>query len=192
MVQAHPSTDSFNQALLQAALRGLATAGHQVDVLALYEEKYEPVMSLAERRAYESDQPILSEHVQRHADLLLTADAIVFVYPTWWWGMPAMLKGWMERTLVMGVAFELDPKTSRVRPKMDKITKLAGITTYGSSRTYMRFFTDGGRRTIARTLRLICGRRCRTTWLGLYSIDTASVEDRNAFVAKVETKMTQL
>ena len=116
----------------------------------------------------------------------------MFVYPTWWSGLPAILKGWLERVMVPGVGFRLDERTNKVRPGLGQMRHLIGISTYGSPRSYVRFVNDNGRRIITRALRMSCGFRVRISWLGLYAIDTSTVTDRDEFAARVERQMAAL
>jgi NAD(P)H dehydrogenase (quinone) len=192
VVHAHPSPTSFSRALSDAAETALRGAGHRVTVVHLDDEGFRPAMSAAERTAYHSEAPVLDPQVERHAALVRQAEALVFVYPTWWAGPPAVLKGWLERVLVPGVAFHLDPKTNKVRTDLRHVRRLVGISTYGSSRLYVRVLSDPGRRTIMRALRMLCGRRCRRTWLGLYGMDTSTLEQREAFLATVTTRLARL
>ena len=111
-------------------------------------------MTPDERRAYHGDEPILDPVVARHAEIVTAADALVFVYPTWWSGLPAILKGWLERVMVPGVGFRFDERTGKVRPGLGQMRHLVGISTYGSPRSYVRFVNDNGRRIITRALRL--------------------------------------
>jgi NAD(P)H dehydrogenase (quinone) len=192
VVYAHPSPDSLTHALYEAATAALAAAGHDVVGLDLYAEELVPAMSEAERRAYHSDAPILDPTVARHAELVRWADALVFVYPTWWMGLPAILKGWLERVLVPGVAFHLDPVTNRVVSDLGSVGRIVGITTYGSSWPAVRLVHDGGRRTLLRALRMLCGRRCRTAWLALHSVDTTTPGERARFIARVGQRLARL
>lgn len=191
VVVAHPSTDSFCHALADRAVAGLRAAGHDVTVLDLYAEGFRVAMSADERAAYHGDEPILDPMVQLHADAVLGADALVFVYPTWWSGLPAILKGWLERVLVPGVGFRFDDK-GKVRPGLGQVRHLVGISTYGSPRSYVRLVNDNGRRTITRALRLSCGFRVRSHWHGFYAIDTSSRAERAEFAARVESRMAGL
>lgn len=191
VVHAHPDPDSLGAALAHAAVEGFRDAGRQVELVDLYADGFDPRMRTDERRAYESGSPILDLAVQRYADLLGRADTIVFVYPTWWFGMPAILKGFLDRVFVDGVAFRLDPRTRTVRPGLTHVRRLVGITTYGSPRSYVRFFGDPGRRTVARTIRPMCGVRCRVRWFGLHAVDTATVEERQAFLTRVRTEVAR-
>ena len=191
-MHAHPDPESYSTALREAALRGLERGGHQVQVVDLYAEEFAAAMSTEERRAYEQDEPELGPTIQGHAALLRNADALVFVYPTWWFGLPAILKGWFERVFVPGVAFHLDPSTNKVKPGLRHITRLVGITTSGSAQWQVRLLGDTGRWTITRVTRVLAHWRCRTTWLALGRLDGRSEEDRMAFLSEVEQKMAAL
>ncbi len=191
-IHAHPSPDSFNRALFDAACRALRTAGHEVTEIDLYAEDFRAEMSADERRAYHSDQPICSPDVEHHARLVRETDVLVFVYPTWWMGLPAILKGWLDRVLVPGVAFSFDERTQRVQPGLGHIRHIVGVTTYGSSRRYVRLMTDGGRRTLLRALRMLLPRGRRTTWLGLYRVDSSTAEERTRFLRHVEHRLAAL
>jgi NAD(P)H dehydrogenase (quinone) len=100
VVHAHPDPKSFNRALCDAAVKVLRSNGHDVHIIDLYAEQFVAAMTRAERVAYETDSPIQCDQVRKHAELVKGADAFVFVYPTWWFGMPAVMKGWLERGLV--------------------------------------------------------------------------------------------
>ena len=189
VVFAHPDAESFSAALCRNAVDGLREAGHHVDLIDLYAEDFEPRMATAERRAYESETPILSAQIERYAGLVRQAQGLVFVYPTWWWGLPAIMKGWLERVLVPGVSFVLDPRTNKVKRGLGQIRHVVGISTYGSSHTSMLLFNDAGRRNVLRCVRVLAPVRCRTTWLGMYSLDRATAAQREAFLTGVRTEM---
>lgn len=196
VVHAHPNPDSFNTALRDRATAALERAGHQVDVIDLYGIGYQPCMSEQEHIDYydngiEHPDRMVAEHIEQ----LQRADVAIFIYPTWWSGLPAILKGWLDRTLLPDVAFTLTPGTDGkavVTPNLGNIRRLVGITTYGSKRSEVAFLGDAGRRTITRTVRLVCAKRCRTTWLGLHQLDTRSAEDRTVFLDQVEAKLTKV
>lgn len=191
VILAHPSSDSLSHTLAERAADGLRTAGHEVEVLDLYELGFRAAMSADERAAYHGDEPILDPMVAEHAALAQRAQIIVFVYPTWWSGMPAVLKGWLERVLVPGVAFRFND-AGKVRPGLAQVRHLVGVSTYGSPRWYVRVVNDNGRRIVTRALRMSCGVRARPSWFGLYGVDTSTAGDRAAFLARVEREMAAL
>src|SRR5215204_2917892 len=153
MVTAHPDAQSFTSAVAESAQRGMQRAGHHVVTLDLYALGFAPAMSPAERAAYHTPTPLIDPLTTEHAELVRRSQALVFVYPTWWGGPPALLRGWLERVLVPGVAFRFD-EHGKVRPAMTHIRRLVGISTYGSSWRYVHLMTDGGRRMVRRALRL--------------------------------------
>ena len=192
VVLAHPTTDSFNHEIASRALASLTEAGHDAHVLDLYALGSKAAMSAAERTAYHTDQPVLDPMIAEHVELVRTAEAIVFIYPTWWSSLPAILKGWLERVMVPGVGFVFDD-ANKVQPGLTNVRRIVGISTYGSPRRYVRSINDNGRRTLTRALRMSCGVwTTRTHWLGLYTIDTATAHKRAAFLVRVEKRMRSL
>ena len=184
---AHPSEVSFNRAVFDRAVAALERAGHDVRSVDLYAVGFRAAMSRDERRAYETAQPVLDPQVAEHIDLIRWCEAMVFVYPTWWSSMPAILKGWLERTMVPGVGFTFDERTGKIRASLNNVRRVVGISTYGASRRQVFLQADGGRRTLSRALRMSAWRaRPRLTWLGLYSMDTATDADRAAFLDRVD------
>src|SRR5690606_38693674 len=114
-----------------------------------------------------------------------------FVYPTWWSGPPAILKGWLERVMTSGVAFHFNQR-GKVRPSLTEVRHLVGISTYGAPWHHVKFVHDNGRRLILRALRVCCGQRVRRTWLALDQIDTATDDERARFLHRIETAMAAL
>lgn len=192
LVVAHPCADSFTHACAAAAEKGLTRAGHTVETLDLYAIGFRTAMTREERVAYDTDDPILDPIVADHAARAKAAQAIVFVYPTWWSGLPAILKGWLERVLVPGVGFTFDPASGKVKPGLTNIRRIVGISTYGSPRTYVKLINDNGRRIITRALRMSCGVRARTRWLSMYAMDTADDTDRRRHLERIESRMARL
>ncbi|MGI9646169.1 MAG: NAD(P)H-dependent oxidoreductase [Ilumatobacteraceae bacterium] len=192
VVVAHPSGASYCQELAARAVAGLRAGGHDVEVLDLYALGFRAAMSDEERRAYHAEEPILDPLVADHAAAVTRSELLVFVYPTWWSGLPAILKGWLERVMVPGIAFCFDPDSGDVRPNLTHVRRIVGISTYGSPRSYVKAVNDNGRRTLTRALRMCCGKRARTTWLGLYAIDTSTERQRHEFAATVERRMADL
>lgn len=189
VIAAHPLPDSFSAALRQTVVDTLAAAGHEVDLLDLYAERFDPVLSADERaRYFEAGGNLggIEEQVAR----LRRAQGVVLVYPTWWFGFPAMLKGYFDRIWVPGVAFELGgPALQR---KLDTITRFAVVTTYGSPWWFIRLVMgDPMRRILRRGLAALCHRRCKTLFLALYGMDRNSERRRRRFMEQVRRRLTR-
>ncbi len=192
VVHAHPVTDSYSHALRTAVVVGLRSAGHETEVLDLYEIDYQPCLTEDEHRRYETighDHP--DPVVAHHIELLEWADALILIYPTWWSGLPAIMKGWLDRTMLPGVAFRLDDRTRKVKGALE-LQHLIGVTTYGSPRWYLLVVGDAGRRTVKRTIRLVCGRSTKTRFLSLDKLDGRSNDERAAFLVEVESTFAAL
>ena len=191
VVVAHPDPDSFNHAIASTATDSLTRAGHAVTVLDLYAEEFRTAMSHDEQQAYHSDRPLLDPMAERHAGIVKRAEALVFVYPTWWSTVPAILKGWLERVMVPGVGFVFD-EHHHVRRGLTDVRRVVGISTYGATRLYVKALNDNGRRTLMRALRLNTALVTRRSWLALYEIDNCSPAKRQAFLKRVDQKMRSL
>jgi putative NADPH-quinone reductase len=191
VVVAHPNPDSFGQAIAATATATLVDGGHEVTLLDLYDEGFRAAMSPEERAAYHADEPILDPVVQRHAEHVKRAEALVFVYPTWWSTVPAILKGWLERVMVPGIGFYFDDR-QRVRPGLMHVRRIVGISTYRASWPYVKLINDNGRRTVLRVLRLNTALRTRRSWLALYKMDGRTDDERAEFLRRVERKLRSL
>jgi len=102
VILAHPNTGSFNHAIAASAARELARLGHEVLFHDLYSEGFDPVLPGGE---FPEDAP-LPEGVRAHCREIAHSDGIVIVHPDWWGQPPAILKGWIDRVLRPGVAYE--------------------------------------------------------------------------------------
>lgn len=117
IVHAHPEPHSFSTAQMTTAARALRDAGHRVDVLDLYAEGWAPTLGREEfgpvqghfKPQAEQQRAVkdgtLDPAVRDHLDRLLAADLLVLSFPLWWFSLPAILKGWVDRVFVMGATF---------------------------------------------------------------------------------------
>jgi putative NADPH-quinone reductase len=183
VVYCHPDPTSFTAAVRDRAVAALEQAGHEVRVTDLYAAGFDPVLS-SEERAHHLD-PGPHPSVAHHAADLQWCRQLVLVYPTWWSGQPAMLKGWFDRVWVNDVAFDLPPQGNRVRARLRNVRRLVAITTHGSSKLVNAVEGEVGKRMVTRTMRATCHPLARTRWIAMYGIDTASAADRTAFLDRV-------
>ena len=145
----------------------LVSKGHVVEYLSLDREEFAGFMTAAERSAYESDEPLIAEETKHSAALVRQADALLFVYPTTMFSVPPRLKSWLERVMVMGVAFILDDN-QRVRPGLKHVRRLGVVTTTPHTARATLAARDLGRRTFMRTLRLNCHPLCKRSFVRLH------------------------
>lgn len=119
LVHAHPESNSLNGALKDFTVQRLESAGHSVQVSDLYAMQWKSTIDaedttqrvsetrfdavLESKHAYEKGYQ--SEDIVREQEKLLWADAVILQFPLWWYSMPAILKGWVERVYAFGFAY---------------------------------------------------------------------------------------
>ena len=188
-VYCHPLDDSFHGALRKEALAGLAEAGHAVDLLDLYAEDFDPVLSASRRRDYHDGARNRANN-QAYVDRLMAAEALVVQFPTWSFGPPAMLKGWFDRMFGPGIAMDLsDP--AHARPLLTHIRRITGISTYGRPRWQAIGMADPPRKIIKRYLPWFTGGKAQVRYLALYHMNIATLEQRTRFIAKVRGELAR-
>ncbi len=102
LIVAHPNPRSFNHALAHVAHASLQHLGHDVLVHDLYEEGFDPRLTERELASHTSTDPL----VERHARELQQAEGLVLIHPIWFDAPPAIMKGWVDRVVREGTAFE--------------------------------------------------------------------------------------
>lgn len=190
VVYCHPSPTSLVAAVRDRVLAGLERAGAEVRLTDLHAEGFEPALSAAERAAHL--QPGVDPSIASHAADLQWCDTLVLVYPTWWAGQPAMLKGWFDRVWANGVAWDLPEGANRLRPRLRNVRRIVAVTTHGSKKYVNALEGEGGKRTVTRSLRLMCHPRARTSWIALYGVDQCSAQRRSGFLDDVERRLARL
>jgi len=105
VVFCHPRRQSFGGAVLDSFIAGLDEGGHGWEIADLHREDFDPRMT-------EADEPDWNDGGKRYSDAVLAeqarigrSDAMAFVFPVWWWSLPAMLKGWIDRVWNNGWAY---------------------------------------------------------------------------------------
>lgn len=191
VVYCHPVPDSYGAALRDAVLKGLASAGHEADLIDLYAENFQPVMSEEERRNYHTPGRNRVP-VADHLDRVKRADALIFVAPTWWYGPPAMLKGWLDRVLVPFETFGMPQPMRPLERNLTNIRVIAAVTTLGSPWFWWLWIGQPGRRILLDGIGGIIHPKAKRVWMGLHSMDSASLKKRSTFLSRVEKRFGAL
>jgi NAD(P)H dehydrogenase (quinone) len=186
----HPCTEGFIPSAFDQVAVGLRAAGADVRVHDLYREGFVPELSAQEHRAHA--EPGVVDELQRHADDLRWCDTLILVYPTWWSGQPAMLKGWIDRVWASGVAWELPEGANRLRPTLRNVRQLVAVTSHGSSKLVNSLQGEGGKRTLFRSLRAMCHPLTRTHWLAFYGIDADDADRRVAYLDQLAARIERI
>jgi putative NADPH-quinone reductase len=186
IVLAHPLGDSLNGRLAATVEAEARAAGWELARRDLYAQHFEPRLSPTERAAYYTDQP--SHTLQPEREELVQAEVLILVFPTWWFGFPAILKGWFDRVWAPGTAYDHAPDFGPMRPRLGVLREVLGVTTMGAP-AWVDWLVL--RRPLRRILRWAIVRPCapnaRVTWRALYRTEAIKVERIAQFEARLRT-----
>jgi len=185
---AHPCPESFGAALHTRVLESLDARGWDIDDCDLNAEGFNPVLTEEERRNYH-EEPSNIDPVRAYVDRLMAAEALIFSFPVWNFGYPAILKGFLDRVFLPGVSFKL--VNGKVRPNLDHIKTLAAVTTYGGTRLRAFAAGDPPRRHFTRSVRYVTQPQ-KMRYLALYDMNRADDAKRAAFLDRVGQEMRGL
>ena len=189
VVYCHPVETSFHAALHREVLKNLRAAGHEVDDCDLYAEGFDPVLSREERLGYHEvpgNQLPLKPYVER----LRWAEGIVFCFPTWCFGLPAMLKGYFDRLFMPGVAFDIsDP--ANVKPMLTHIKRISAVVTYGRPRWMAMYMGDPPRKIVTRYMKRLTGQKAKVDYHAHYHMNIATEPQLKRFMARVGQAMAR-
>ncbi|MFM9976127.1 MAG: NAD(P)H-dependent oxidoreductase [Beijerinckiaceae bacterium] len=186
IVYCHPLEGSFSAALRDRVILALTAADHEIRVLDLYGSGFDPVLSAQERLDYHTPE-VNERQVEDHLAQLRWCEGLVFVYPTWWYGPPAMLKGWLDRVWIPHATFEMPQPMKPIGRVLTNIRFIAAVSTLGSPWWWWKIaMAEPGRKMLLKGIGALCHPRCKSVWLALHQIDSASDEKRRRFLGKVE------
>lgn len=192
VIYCHPVAESFAAAAHAAVLKALASGGHDVTDVDLYAENFDPVMTRQERLDYQNTERNIRP-MREYDEQLAKAEAIVLVYPAWWYGMPAMLKGYFDRVWLPGVAFDVAPDGRVLSERLQRIRRIIVVTTYGGPWWMVRIaIGDPARKVVSRAIRALCARDCRVEWYIHYNMDRATPRQLSRFLDRVRAGIGRL
>jgi NAD(P)H dehydrogenase (quinone) len=142
IIYAHPPTRGHNSFVIKTVLGELKKNKTSYELVDLYKERFDPVLSAQEH--YTSGNKAVSEQIIKYQSLVRNADKLMFVFPWWWGGPPAILKGWCEKVLTNNFAFRYVPFNIgfgiRARPTPLLVGKRAAVLiTMGAPRIFDLF-----------------------------------------------------
>ena len=186
---AHPVETSFGAAIHAKLVATLRARGHEIDDCDLNAEGFDPVMTRQDRIDYH-DVGVNRARVGPYVDRLLAAEALVFSFPVWNMGFPAILKGFVDKVFLPGVSFRLEPNGD-YRPTLNNIKRLGVACTYGGARLHTFLMGDPMRKFLTRSMRLICAPGARCDYVAHYDMNHSTPERRAAFLKEVEATFSK-
>ena len=191
VVKAHPLSESLCSSLTERTVTTLRTAGHSVEVEDLYSRAFGASLTEAERDSY-YDGPYDSRQVASQVERLLQAEAVVLLFPTWWFGFPAILKGWFDRVWAPGAAYDHADQYGPIRPRLTHLRHMLAVTSLGSpwwvDRLIMR---QPVRRVLKTAIVGTCAPHCRFQMLSQYKSEQLSQGQVERFGARIEQALRE-
>ena len=192
VIYCHPRETSFTAAVRDVIVDKLRGVNAEIRVTDLYARGFDPILSAPEHEGYETC-PDNCAPVESDVADIRWCDTLIFVYPTWWYGLPAVLKGWLDRVLLPDVAFMMpDAENATIRPGLQHITRLGVFTTCGASWWLTQFVGAPGKRTIRRGLGILCAKPHKKAFAAHYLMDSSTDASRKKHLIRVEQKMIKL
>jgi NAD(P)H dehydrogenase (quinone) len=191
VVYCHPDPSSFAASVRDVAIAAMEDAGHETRVIDLYAEGFDPAMSREEWRGYHT-RDANEAPVAAHLDALRWCEGLVFVYPTWWYAPPAMLKGWLDRVWVPHATFSMPQDGKPIGRVLTNIRMIGVVTTLGSPWWWWTLMGMPGRRIFLTGIAALCAPRARRIWLALHDMDSIDAAARGAFLERVRRRFTRL
>jgi putative NADPH-quinone reductase len=178
IILGHPLKDSLNGGLAEQYAEGARAGGHEVKTLFLGEMDFNPMLE----KGYKEIQP-LEPDLERAQELIKWADHVVLIYPTWWASMPALMKGFLDRTVLPGFAYHFK-KNSRFWEQYLKGKSVRILSTMDSITLYIRWWLHNpGYHIVKGTLGFSGMSPIRTTYFG--SVKFSSEKKRARWMKKV-------
>ena len=186
IITTHPLNDSLCRLLGKHVENKLTQIGCEVTTEDLYAENFEPALTAPERESYYSesyDSSNIAEQVSRLQD----AEALVLLFPTWWFGFPAMLKGWFDRVWGPGIAYDHASDFGPIKPRLDNLRKVLVVTTLGSPWWIDRLVMwQPVKRIMKLALLGACTKNSKLQLLSLYNSEKLNEQRIAAFKNRIE------
>jgi len=188
----HPYDGSYCNAILKSVVAGIQKANHEVDVIHLDQDGFNPVMTAEDLKAFKC-QNCVDPKVLEYKNRIAEAGHLVMIFPIWWELMPALTKGFIDKVIFPGVAYEYGNKNhTRMNPLWIKIKGITMITTMNSPGIlYWGVFGNAIQRAVMRGTFWKMGYKNRK-WISFNMVKMVSEDKRKKWLTKLEEKFTLL
>jgi NAD(P)H dehydrogenase (quinone) len=187
----HPYSGSYCNAILDSVMKGLQKANHEIDLIYLDKEGFNPVMTAEDLKAFRDREPI-DPQVIAYKQRLEQADRLVFIFPIWWELMPALTKGFIDKVIFPGAAYDYKSNGYGMFPLFKKIKGVTVITTMNTPRLlYRLIFGNAVKKALLTGTFWKTGYKNRK-WIHLTGVKSASVEKRRKWLEQIEKRFEEM
>lgn len=187
----HPYAGSYCNAILNAVIKGLTIAQHEVDLIHLDNDGFNPVMTAADLKAFKDRKPI-DPKVIEYKQRLDNADHLVFIFPIWWELMPALTKGFIDKVIFPGVAYDYTPSGYGMTPLFKNLKSITVITTMNTPGILYRLVFGNAIRKAIITGTFWKMKYKNRKWINISMVKSMSDKKRKGWLAKLEKKFAAL
>ena len=194
----HPYDGSYCNAILNSVTAGLLKASHEVDVMHLDKDNFDPVMRAKDLAAFvtakynaHNSYEALDEKVMNYKQRLEQADHLVFIFPIWWELMPAMTKGFIDKVIFPGVAYDYKPNGFMIK-RFKGLKGLTLITTMNTPKfAYKLIFGNAIKKAFFTGTFWKLGYKNRK-WINLSMVKSVSQKKRKKWLFEIEERFAVL
>lgn len=186
IVYAHPWDGSYNHAILTSITENLETKKEPFQVIDLYKDGFNPVFTAEELKHFhkgETPYPLVKDYQEK----LKQSTELVFIFPVWWWDLPAMLKGFIDKVMLSGFAFIEDQNTGTLQGLLTSIKKTTVISTSTTDKEYIESEAGNAIQSvfIDRTLADLGIKNESTKWIHFSRVNLTTDEKRKQFLKEI-------
>lgn len=193
----HPYEKSYCNAILDSVSRGLQQANHEVDLIHLDKDEFDPVMRAKDLKAFvtgsnnpDKSYKLLDAQVKDYKIRLEEAEHLIFIFPIWWELMPALTKGFIDKLIFPGIAYDFNAKGNRMIKKLN----LRGVTMITTMNTpkflYRMIFGNAIKKAMLLGTFWKMGYKNRK-WINLNMVKFVSDEKRKLWLTNIEKQFTK-
>lgn len=187
----HPYERSFGNAILNSVTKGLRDANHEIDLMHLDNDGFNPVMSKADLKAFVDHKPV-DPQVIDYNERLEKADHLIFIFPVWWDLMPAMTKGFIDRVLTPGVVYDHHPRGFGLVPLLKNLKGVTVITTMNKPRImYSLLIGNLIKKAMIKSVFKTMGYK-NLKWISYNMVKSVSQDKRIKWLTDIEIKFSKL
>ena len=183
----HPYEGSYCNAILNAVTKGLERANHEIDVMHLDKDGFNPVMSKRDLSTFVEHQAIDPQVIDYHGRLK-KADHLIFIFPIWWDLMPAATKGFIDRVLSPGVVYDHHPRGFGLVPLLKNLRSVTVITTMNKPKImYSLLMGNLIKKAMIKSVFKTMGYK-KLKWISFGSVKTVTHKKRVKWLADLENR----
>jgi len=185
----HPYDGSFCNAILQSVTKGLQSANHEVDLIHLDKDKFNPRMTAEDLKAFVAHQPV-DPQVIDYCERLKKAEHLIFIFPIWWDIMPAATKGFIDRVLSPGIVYDHHPRGFGLVPLLKNLKSVITITTMNKPKImYSLLIGNLIKKVMLRSIFKTMGYK-NLHWISFTSVKSVSPKKRKNWLTSLEKRFS--